>query len=301
LDRLNKTQAIPAAESSGFVEAPGGRIWYRSNGDRHSDRPVLVGVHGGPGVPHDYLLPLTALSGERRVILYDQLDVGKSDKPGDPKNWTVERFVAEIEALRKALGLKEIHLFGNSWGATIAAEYAIGRPQGLTSLTLSGPLLSTARWIADNDDYIRALSPEAQDALARSGGRGADHDPKVAMAVAEYNRRHLCRADPWPDFLETAMNGTNTTLYNAMWGPTAFICTGKLQRYDCTGRLSHIQAPALVICGQYDESAPSSCHAFSKMIPAAQLAVIPDASHFPFIERPDPFMVILRTFLKESE
>src|SRR3954469_159702 len=171
---MSKTQAIPAPESTGFVEVEGGRIWYRSNGDRHKDQAALVGVHGGPGVPHDYLLPLTALSGERRVILYDQLDVGKSDKPGDPENWTVPRFVAEIDALRQALGLDQIHLFGNSWGATIAAEYAIGRPQGLTSLTLSGPLLSTARWIADNDDYIRALSPEAQAALARSGGRGAE-------------------------------------------------------------------------------------------------------------------------------
>jgi proline iminopeptidase len=261
----------------------------------------LVGVHGGPGVPHDYLLPLTALSGERRVILYDQLDVGKSDKPNDPKNWNIGRFVSEIDALRRALGLEEIHLFGNSWGGTIAAEYAIGHPQGLRSLTLSGPLLSTARWVADNDDYIRALSQEAQDAITSSGGRGAEHDPKVAAAVAEYNRRHLCRADPWPDFLETAFRGLNTTVYNTMWGPTEFICTGTLQRYDCTGRLSHIQAPTLIMCGQYDESAPPTCHAFSKMIPGAQLAVIPNASHLPFIERPDPFLVILRTFLKESE
>jgi proline-specific peptidase len=297
----SRTHAIPAPESTGTVDVAGGRIWYRSNGDRHTDKPPLVCVHGGPGVPHNYLLPLTALSGERRVILYDQLDVGKSDKPGDPKNWTVARFVAEIDALRKALNLEEVHLFGNSWGGTIAAEYAISRPQGLKSLTLSGPLLSTARWIADNDDYIRALSPEAQDALALSGGRGADHDPKVAMAVAEYNRRHLCRADPWPDFLEAALNGTNTTVYNTMWGPTEFICTGTLQRYDCTGRLSHIEAPTLIICGQYDESAPPSCHAFSKMIPGAQLAVIPNASHLPFIERSDSFLVVLRTFLVESE
>lgn len=300
-DGIGRTQAIPAPESTGFVEVPGGRIWYRSNGDRHADRPALVGIHGGPGVPYDYLLPLTALSGERRVILYDQLDVGRSEKPGDPANWTVPRFVAEIDPLRQALGLDEIHLFGNSWGGTIAAEYAMLRPLGLKSLTLSGPLLSTSRWIADNDDYIRALSHESQEALARSGGRGADHDPKVAAAVAEYNRRHLCRAETWPDFLEAALNGTNTMVYNTMWGPTEFICTGTLQRYDCTGRLSHIQAPTLVICGQYDESAPASCHAFSKMIPGAQLAVIPNASHLPFIEQPDPFLVILRTFLKECE
>ena len=297
----SRTHTVPPAESSGRIAAPGGHIWYRSNGDRHQGKIPLVGIHGGPGVPHEYLLPLTALSGERRVILYDQLDVGRSERPGDPKNWTVERFVAELEALRTALGLTKFHLFGNSWGATIAAEYAIGRPQSLKSLTLCGPLLSTARWIADNDDYIRALSPAAQDALARSGGKGAEHDPAVAAAVAEYNRRHLCRADPWPDFLEAALNGTNTEVYNAMWGPTEFICTGTLQRYDCTPRLSHIQAPTLIICGQYDESAPTTCHEFSKLIPGAQLAVIPNASHLPHIERPDPFMMILRTFLKECE
>jgi proline iminopeptidase len=296
---MSKTQTVPAPESTGHVEVEGGRIWYRSNGDRHKDQAPLLCVHGGPGVPHEYLLPLTALSFERRVILYDQLDVGKSDQPGDPKNWRVERFVAEIDAIREKLGLDRFHLYGNSWGGTIAAEYAIGRPQGLKSLTLSGPLLSTGRWIADNDEYIKALPPEAQQALAAPGGQGADHDPKVAAAIAEYNRRHLCRIDPWPDFLEAALRGTNTTVYNAMWGPTEFICTGSLQRYDCTGRLSHIQAPTLILCGQYDEAAPTSCHAFSKMIPGAQLAVIPNASHLPHIERPDPVMMILRTFLKE--
>jgi proline iminopeptidase len=296
-----KTHTVPAPESTGFVQVEGGRIWYRSNGDRHKDKAPLLCVHGGPGVPHNYLLPLAALSGERRVIFYDQLDVGQSDKPGDPKNWVVERFVSEIHAIRQALGLDEFHLFGNSWGGTIVAEYAIGRPKGLKSLTLSGPLLSTRRWTADNDEYIRALPHDAQQALTSSGGQGAENNPAVAAAIAEYNRRHLCRADPWPDFLVTAMNGVNAEVYNTMWGPTEFICTGTLQRYDCTNRLAQIQVPTLITCGQYDESAPPTCHAFSKMIPGAQLAVIPNASHLPHIERPDQVMTIMHTFLNECE
>jgi proline iminopeptidase len=298
---MAKTHTVPAPESTGFVKVEGGRIWYRSNGDRHKDALPLLCVHGGPGAPHNYLLPLTALSGGRRVILYDQLDVGQSDKPGDSRNWVLERFVAEIDAIREALGLEEFHLYGNSWGGTIAAEYAIGRPKGLRSLILSGPLLSTKRWIADNDDYIRALPRKAQEALTASGGQGADTDPAVAAAIAAYNKRHLCRADPWPDFLIASMNGTNGAVYNSMWGPTEFICTGTLQRYDCTGRLAQIAAPTLIMCGQYDESAPPTCHAFSKMIPGAQLAVIPNASHLPHIERPDQVMTILHTFLNECE
>jgi proline iminopeptidase len=298
---MAKTHTVPAPESTGFVKVEGGRIWYRSNGDRHKDAAPLLCVHGGPGVPHSYLLPLAALSGGRRVIFYDQLDVGQSDKPGDPKNWVVERFVSEIDAIREALGLERFHLLGNSWGGTIAAEYAIGRPKGLKSLTLSGPLLSTKRWVVDNDDYIRALPHDAQQALTASGGQGAESNPAVAAAIAEYNRRHLCRIDPWPDFLVAAMNGTNAEVYNTMWGPTEFICTGTLQRYDCTNRLGQIEVPTLITCGQYDESAPPTCHAFSKMIPGAQLAVIPNASHLPHIERPDQVMAIMHTFLNECE
>ena len=49
----------------------------------------------------EYLLPLTRLSEDRTVVLYDQLDCGESDKPGDPRNWTVDRFVAEVDALAK--------------------------------------------------------------------------------------------------------------------------------------------------------------------------------------------------------
>jgi proline iminopeptidase/L-proline amide hydrolase len=56
--------------------------------------------HGGPGASHAYLLATFQLSRDRAVILYNQLDSGLSDHPGDPGNWTVERFASEIEALR---------------------------------------------------------------------------------------------------------------------------------------------------------------------------------------------------------
>jgi proline iminopeptidase len=296
---VNADQTFIAPESSGHIEVAGGRVWYRSNGDRHRTRAPLLVIHGGPGAPHDYLLPLLAMSGERRVVFYDQLDTGRADRPGDPKNWTVERFVDEVERVRGALGLTELHILGNSWGGTIAAEYAMRRPGGLKSLVLAGPLLNTQRWIADNAEYVHALPKRAREALERSGGQGTEQDNEVAAAIAAFNKRHLCRLDVWPDYLQAAMNAHNTVLYNYMWGPAEFVCTGTLKDYDCVGRLREILAPTLFICGEFDESNPATARQFGRKMKGAQLAVIPNASHLAHIENPDVYLPMLRTFLRE--
>ena len=68
----------------GYVNVTGGRVWYRMVGgdNRYARTPVLV-VHGGPGIPHDYLTSLDALAEERPVIYYDQLGCGRSDRLPD--------------------------------------------------------------------------------------------------------------------------------------------------------------------------------------------------------------------------
>ena len=63
----------------------------------------MLCAHGGPGGSDSYFLPSLQMADERAVILYDQLDSGLSDHPNDPANWTVERFVSEVDAIRAAL------------------------------------------------------------------------------------------------------------------------------------------------------------------------------------------------------
>ncbi len=86
----------------GFIEVPGGRVWYRSVGE--GGTPLLC-LHGGPGFTHYYLEPLEALADRRQVIFYDQLGCGRSDRPDDVSLWTVDRFVEELAQVRAALGL----------------------------------------------------------------------------------------------------------------------------------------------------------------------------------------------------
>jgi len=86
-----------------MVPVPGGRVYVRVNGDLSARRAPIVMIHGGPGGTHAGFLEALPLADERAVILYDQLDTGRSDRPDDPANWRVSRFVDELEAIRSAL------------------------------------------------------------------------------------------------------------------------------------------------------------------------------------------------------
>ncbi len=92
-------------EQEGFIPVGEYRVWYRivGGGADHEDIPLLT-LHGGPGIPHDYISDMAALASDtRRVIFYDQLGCGRSDQPNNPSLWTIERTVAEIDTVRRAL------------------------------------------------------------------------------------------------------------------------------------------------------------------------------------------------------
>ena len=112
-----------------MVPVPGGRAYVRINGNLAGRRPPIILLHGGPGSAHWYFLNATAMAGDRAVILYDQLDSGRSDTPDDPANWRVARFVEELDAIQAILSVRRWHVLGASWGGTVALEYAARRPE----------------------------------------------------------------------------------------------------------------------------------------------------------------------------
>lgn len=278
------------------VAVPGGTVWVGVVGDLSAGLPLLT-IHGGPGMSHVYLAPLADLADGRAVIFYDQLDAGRSDRPNLPENWRIERFLAEIDAIRAALGLERLALFGNSWGGTLAAAYGARQPAGLERLVLSSPLIHTETWLKDNAAYRAALPPETLAVMDRYEAMGETDDPAYLDAVDLFYRRHLCRTDPWPAWVNRTFELLNESCYAGMWGPNEFTCTGVLSGYDGRPGLAEIAVPTLVTCGAYDEATPESCRHFAAMIPGAELAVIEDASHMAFIERRDVYMARLRPFL----
>jgi proline iminopeptidase len=295
--------AIPDPEIAGYVAVDGGRVWYRINGIEHfaeGKTPLLV-IHGGPGFSHHYLLTLTDLADERPVILYDQLDSGNSARPGDSANWTVERFVDEIDHVRNALGLDRLVVLGSSWGGSVAASYAIRQPPGLAGLVLASPLISTERWIADNAAYREQLPDRTQEILDKHEAAGTTDSAEYQEAVMEFYTRHLNRMDPWPDELNRAFELANFDLYVTLWGNTEFNATGTLKDFDVSSDLGRIEVPTLMICGEYDEATPQACRNFAAKVPNARVEIVEDASHTGHLEQREAFMAKLRAFLASLE
>jgi proline iminopeptidase len=285
-------------ERTGYADAPGGRLWWRMDGVRHlrSDRPPLIAIHGGPGGSHDYLLPLTRLSEERTIVLYDQLDCGESDRPNDPRNWSAERFVAEVDAVRKALEIERCILFGHSWGGLIAVEYAARGAPGLAGAIFASALVSTPRWVADSLSHRRALPVEAQIVLDRHEAAGTTDSPECRAAATLMMRRHFCRLASDPPELAQFFRKLNVDLHTALWGDSEFGCTGRLKDHDSSHLLPRIGVPSLFLCGEFDKSTPAANRDFASLTPDSKVSVIPGASHMPMFENPTAFLTALRWF-----
>lgn len=287
-----------------MVPVPGGRLYVRINGDLAARCPPLVMIHGGPGGTHGGFLPALPLADDRAVILYDQLDCGLSDKPGNPANWIVPRFVAELEAIRAALGVTRWHVLGHSWGGAVALEYAARRPAGLASLILQGPLISTAAWMADAATLRAKLPPAVQATLDACEGPNPPAKRQCDAAVdAFYARFWRLRPPPgWATAYEKAHDlKLAANLYNAMWGPNEFRATGSLRDYDGEPLLAKVAAPTLFLIGDCDEVTETTARRFTAAAPGARLHVIADAAHRAQSDQPQAYVAAVGAWLKEHD
>jgi L-proline amide hydrolase len=285
-----------------MVPVPGGRVYVRVNGDLGGARPPIVLLHGGPGSSHWYFLNATAMAGERAVILYDQLDSGRSEAPDDPANWVVPRFVEELEAVRAYLGVQRWHVLGASWGATVALEYAARGPAGLAGLVLQSPLISTELWLHDARALKNAMPPAVRDLLDRCDTPGAAPKPDCDAATNAFYARHVRLHAP-PDaiaaYKAALPRSFSDAIYNHMWGRAEFTASGTLKGYDGRPLLGALDGKrTLFVAGQHDEARAETVAAFARTVPGkADFAEIPDAAHSVMNDNPSGFLSVLRPWL----
>jgi proline iminopeptidase len=118
------------------------RAFIRSAGPVDAPRTVIV-VNGGPGYDSQQMFRgfKRLASSTRRVVAYDQRGVGRSPRPRSvPGDYSLDAFVADLEALRLRLGVERVDLVGESFGALVVAAYTASHPDRVRTLSLLSAL-----------------------------------------------------------------------------------------------------------------------------------------------------------------
>lgn len=263
---------------------------------------VILCANGGPGLPCDYLRDShSCLAAEGyRVVAWDQLGTGSSDRPTDPALWTIQRYVEETETVRTALGLGKVHFLGQSWGGWLGIEYALTYPDSLRSLILENTAGDIPHLVSELNRLRDALGSETVAMMQRHEALGTLDHPEYEAAVTILNYRHVCRLDEWPAPVKRSLDDWNMGPYGTMQGPNEFLYTGNMAEWNRIPDMHKIKVPCLITTGQHDELTPACARRMHEQLPDSEIHVFPNSSHMPFFEEPQAYYPALLKFLERT-
>jgi proline-specific peptidase len=280
------------------VTVPGRRSFeYVSQGKG----PATLLVHpGGPGLTYHYLRGLLRLANSHlRVILFNPRGVGHSWAPRRPSDYTIPQMAEDVEAIRKALKIKELHLLGFSAGGFVALEYTHRYQDHLTSLLMCDTAGSAEEIVQSNRMVLGSASPK-QRARIRALTRAKAFDSAEYKALAEeifrpFQTRFLDGIHP--DWKATKVN---TAVYRAIICRKGdeFAVDGTMAKWDGRKYYSKIDLPTLVLVGRYDFFLNASVEMDQRIEPA-HLRVLPRSSHMAILEQPKEYLGAIREFLND--
>jgi proline-specific peptidase len=301
-----ETPPYAAAEKELMVPVEGGKVYVRLNGLTNKAAIPVIFIHGGPGGTHNGFAGMTGLADDRMVIMYDQLDSGKSEQTNNPDNWRVERFVESIETIRQHLNIPRWHVVGHSWGSALALEYTAKYPSNVVSTVLGGTFISTPHWIMDANLLVKAAPEAVQQTLRECESSEPPAEDKCSAAYTKlysaYYSPGTASSAKQEYYQNVGGNGFNPVIYNAMWGPSEFSSTGVLKHYDATHLLSRINpVKTLFMIGQYDSARIDTVQDYLALTPGAELAVVPGGAHGFYSDRPLITQAILTSWLNRHD
>jgi proline iminopeptidase len=278
------------------VQANGVRLFFdvegaslEPDGAVMREKPVLLLLHGGPGMDGSYWRPwFSALADVAQVIYLDQRGCGRSDR-GPKELWTLAQWGDDVRSFCDAIGIERPVVCGSSFGGEVAMSYATRHPEHPGKLVL---LSCSARL---NPARIRA-------AFERLGG------PEVAATAErfwtsfdmEIAAEYMARCAPLyyrmpqdPDFEKRAVVNGDVTLEYLKPG-------GEAQRLDFVDALGTVECPTLVMGGEDDPVVPIEDMAdIAAALPQhlAGFERIPECGHGPFFDRPRETLAAIREFV----
>src|SRR5580704_7201517 len=267
--------------------------WEESGNPR--GRPALF-LHGGPGAGATPVHRRFFDPSHWRIVIYDQRGGGRSTPLGETRDNSPGHLVADIERLRRDLGIESWLVFGGSWVSTLALHYAETHPERCRALILRGIFLARASEIdwflyglsAIFPEAWRAFSgfiPEAErgDLLAAYYRRLIDSDPRTHMPAARAWSLYEGACSTLLPNPETIAAFGEDRLALGLARIEAHFFTHYLLAGDddLVARVDRIRPlPAAIVQGRYDMVCPiRSADELARAWPEANYAVVPDAGH----------------------
>jgi proline iminopeptidase len=255
----------------------------------------VVFLHGGPGggcLPHHrrFFDPRFW-----RIALFDQRGAGRSTPAAEVADNTTADLVADMERLRRHLGIERWLVFGGSWGSTLAIAYAEAHPQRCLGLVLRGIFLarpSELEWFMTGMGHVfpeawRSFAEflpraERDDLLGNYHRRLTHPDPAIHLPAAQAWDRYegacstLLPPDTMPQFETDSATLAIARIEAHYFVNRAFLEDDQLLRD--VGRIRHL--PCTIVQGRYDMVCPPvTADALARAWPEAQYIVVPDAGH----------------------
>ncbi len=262
-------------------------VWTKRMGNNPTKKVLLL--HGGPGMTHEIYTCFDGYFPQENIeyIYYDQLGSYYSDQPDDLSLWTTERFVEEVEQVRKALHLdsNNFYILGQSWGGILAMEYALKYQQNLKGLIISNMVSS----IPEYNKYAKEvlgpqLDPEVLEEIEAIEAKEDFSNPRYeALLFEHFYTKHVLRMPPeeWPEAILRTFKHANSQVYVHMQGHSEFGITGNatLKEWDVQDRLKELEIPTLVIGARYDTMDPVHMEWMSKEVQNGRYLFCSNGSH----------------------
>ena len=303
----------PDVEGRWATTDDGIRIWYEVEGDRPGV-PILL-VAGGPGSPHNaFHLTHRRLAAFGPLVYLDNRGRGRSRPGRGPRPYALEHDVADVEAVRRALGAEQIVLYGRSYGGMVAQAYALAHPAHVRALVLSNTLDGARAWreenIAPTHAFLRNQFPERWERIERLHAAGMlSSEDSLDVLFGPLNELYhydLANDSTFRSRLrgvrEAEIPGHASDVYRAMIGRDPdWTLDGTLSGVELLPRLGAITAPTLVIAGRYDRICPpAASRRIARAVPRARLVVFERSGHRPELEQADRWFAVMSEFLAEA-
>lgn len=287
--------AQTVAHARGMAHSEQVDIAYQTLGSRGTALPI-VAVNGGPGLTHAYMVQndlWDRVARNRMVVFYDQRGTGSS-KPSQASaalSQTMDAQVADLEAVRKDLGLDKFALLGDSYGGLVVMAYAAAYPQHVAKLILSdSPGPSWKSIVHLLPETFPDIHEEDEKEMKKLG-------PDTEAAARASLRNHFRMIFYSPEKRDAYMSRMGDLGFEPAVAEAVSKATENL---DLASKLGGFNFPTLVINGRYDMNvAPLTAWRLKQAIPGAKVVFFEHSGHLPSYEEPEKYLQVLEDFLKQ--